>query len=244
MTRRSSLVLPTAALAVFVVVGSAESQSSAADDIMQKTRAMYVALRSYADTGAVLYESGSIKERHTFATVFNRSPRRFVLDFLKVGGIDRYVVWGDPDAFHTWWKTTGQQFDYPNPDNLPALNLSGAHNMGIGSKIPTLLYGKAPLLSDFSNFTDLVIDGTEDIGGRRCHRVSGTTRDVYAATGHEVAIRKMTVWIDVESLLIRKILEQRKTTPGDIWRTTTTYEPQANPTIDESRLRFTPPVPK
>jgi outer membrane lipoprotein-sorting protein len=244
MRRHSWLVLSPTILTVLVIVSSTESRLSAADDIMQKARAMYVALRSYVDTGVVLYESGSSKDRHTFTTLLNRSPRRFVLDFVKAGG-DRYVVWGDPDAFHTWWKTTGQQFDYPNPDNTPALSQSGAHNYGVGNKIPTLLYGRAPLLSDFANFTDLEIEGTEDIGNRHCHRLSGTTRDVYAATGREVNVRKMTVWIDVESLLIRRVVEQWKTTlPGDIKRITTTYEPQANPTIDEKRLRFTPPEPR
>ena len=98
MRRHSWRALLTITLTVPVIVGS--SPLSAADDIMQKTRAMYVALRSYADTGAVLYESGSIKDRHTFTTLLNRSPRRFVLDFVKMGG-DRFVVWGDPEAFHT-----------------------------------------------------------------------------------------------------------------------------------------------
>jgi len=228
----------TLAAEVFVPRGVA-----AAEDLFARSRAVYGSLQSYADSGIVLYESGpSIKDRHTFTTIFNRAPRRFVLDFHKLG-IDRYVIWGDPDAFHTWWRTTGQRFDYPNPDNLPALNLSDTK--GVGHKIPSLLYGRAPLLSDFSNFTDLTIERTEDVGGRRCQRVAGTTREVYAATGKEINVRKMTVWIDVESLLIRKVVEEMKTTlPGDIWRLTTTYEPQANPTIDESRLRFTPPVPK
>src|SRR5262249_40925853 len=160
--------------------------------------------------------------------------------FTKQGG-DRYVVWGDPDAFHTWWKTTGQQFDYPNPDNMPALNGSGRNTYSVGMKIPALLYGRARLLSDFANFTGLTDDGTEDVGGRRCHRVLGTTRDVSAATEKEVNVRKMTVWIDAESLLIRKIIEQWKALPGQISRMTTTYEPQANPALDENRFRFVAP---
>jgi hypothetical protein len=211
---------------------------------MQRSRAMYTSLRSYADSGVVIYEYGaSSKDRHTFTTSFNRTPRRFVLDFNKQGG-DRYVVWGEPEAFHTWWKATGQQFDYPNPDNMPALNGSGRNTFSVGLKIPTLLYGKAQLLSDFANYTDLTVDGTEDISGHRCHRVLGTTRDVYAATSKEVNVRKMTVWIDADSLLIRKVVEQWKALPGQISRMTTTYEPQANPTIEESRLRFTPPAPR
>src|SRR5580765_5301277 len=89
----------------------AERTLQADDDVMQRSRAMYAALNSYADTGVIVFEYGaSGKDQHTFATSFNRAPRGFRLEFNKQGG-DRYVVWGDSDAFHTWWKTTGQQFD-------------------------------------------------------------------------------------------------------------------------------------
>jgi outer membrane lipoprotein-sorting protein len=217
-----------------------EPTLAAADDVMQRSRAMYQALHSYADTGVVLKEYGtSTKDRHTFTTSFNRSPRRFVLDFHIQGG-DQFVVWGDPDAFHKWSKVTGQQFDYPNPDNIGAFNSSGYNTYSTVSKVPTLLYGKAPLLSDFANFADLEDGGAETIDGHRCLRVLGTSRDVYAATGKEVNVRKMTVWIDADSLLIRKVLEEWKPLPGQISRVTTTYSPQANPTIDDTRLRFTP----
>jgi len=51
----------------------------------------------------------------------------------------------------------------------------------------------------------------------------------------------MTVWIDAESLLIRRVVEEWKPLPGQVNRVTTTFEPQANPTLDESRFKFTPP---
>jgi outer membrane lipoprotein-sorting protein len=226
------------------VIGSAAPRITAADDILQRSRAVYGELRSYADTGVVLEEYGSgSKDRHTFATYFNRAPRRFFFDFRKDGG-DRYVVWGDRDAFHTWWKSTGVQDDYPNPNNVAAFSTADAHTYGSGLKIPALLYSKAPLQGTFANYTDAVVDGTEDVNGRRCHRLLGTTRDVYTATGREVSVRKLTVWIDAESLLIRKTLEQSKALPGQISRRTTTYDPQANPTLDESRFRFSPTASK
>lgn len=216
----------------------------AADDVMQRSRAVYAQLQSYADTGTVVNEYGSdATDRHTFVTRFNRAPRRFYLEFNKQGG-DRFVIWGDPDAYHTWWKTTGQEYDYPNPNNAPALSQSGRNTGGASTKIPTLLYAKAALLSDFSNFTDGELDGDEAVNGHRCHRILGTTRDVYQATGKEVNVRKFTVWIDAESLLIRKVVEEAKALPGERNRTITTFEPQANPTIDEAKFRFTPPEPR
>ena len=236
----AAVTVSSIAVVSFLAMSIAQPALLAADDVMQRSRAVYAALRSYADTGVVLNESGAAKDRHAFTTSFTRAPRGFLLDFRKQGG-DRYVVWGEPDAFHAWWKTTGEQYDYPNPDNLGALNGSGRNTYSTGTKIPTLLYAKAPLLSDFANFTDLVLDGTEDVAGRRCYRVLGTTRDVYAATQKEVNVRKMTVWIDADSLLIRKVAEQWKGLPGQISRVTTTYEPQANPTLDSKMFRFAPP---
>ena len=204
---------------------------------------MYGELRSYADSGVVLREYGSrtdpSRDRHTFTTYFSRSPRRFLLDFRKQGG-DQFVVWGDPDAFHTWWKTTGGRYDYPNPNNLPAINGSGANTSGSVLKIPTLLYGKAPLQGDLTYLRDVGSGGFETVDGRRCDRVTATTYGVYG-TGHEFNVHAITVWIDVESLLIRKIVEEWPPLPGQISRTTTTFEPQANPSLDEARFRFVPP---
>ena len=230
-----------AAVAVFLAL---PTRAQNADEILQKMRATYGALKSYSDTGVVLSEYGSSSEdRHPFTTYFNRTPRHFVLDFRKQGG-DRYVVWGDPDAFHNWWKTTGNQTDYPNPNNAPAISLSGRNTGGAALKIPTLLYSKAALGGDFNNFADVVLDGTEPISGRRCYRLIGRASDLYAATGKEVNTRKMTIWIDTESLLIRQVREEWKGLPGQRSRTTTTYQPQANPVLDDARLKFVPPEPK
>jgi Predicted periplasmic protein (DUF2092) len=214
---------------------------NAADDLWQRVRTTYGDLRSYADTGEIAIEYGvSSTDRHTFSTAFVRAPRHFLLDFRKQGG-DRYVIWADADAFHTWWKTTGQQSDYANPNNAPAISQSGRNTASAALKIPTLLYSKATLGGDFVNFTDATSDGSDTVAGHRCYRLLGTTRDVYAATGKEVNVRKLTLWIDAESLLIRKVLEEAKPLPGQRNRIVTTYEPRANVAVAESTFRFVPP---
>ncbi len=217
----------------------AAANAQNAGEILNRTRATYGAMRSYADTGVVVYEYGTAsQDRHAFTTSFNRAPRHFLLDFRKQGG-DRYVIWGDPEAFHTWWKTTGAQYDYPNPNNAGAISGSGRNTFGAGMKIPTLLYSKTPLGGDFNNFADVALEGTEEIGGHRCYRLSGKASDVYAASGREVNVRRFTVWIDAESFLIRKSREEPKVTlPGQRSRVTTTFEPQANPALDDRRFQF------
>jgi outer membrane lipoprotein-sorting protein len=224
-----------------VAVGSFPSAAAATDDILQRARALYADLRSYADTGVVIAEYGSSsRDEFKFVTRFSRSPRRFYLE----SSAGQFVIWGDPDAFHTWTKLTGDQYDYPNPNNSPAIALSAQQTHGVSGIVPPLLYSKAALGGVFRNFTDAADDGTETIGGHQCHRILGTTRDVYSATGREVNVRKLTVWIDADSALIRQVREEWRPLPGQRSRNTYVYEPQANPSIDDSRFRFTPPGPK
>ena len=214
---------------------------NAADDIWQRSRAAYAALKTYADTGTVLYEFGaSSQERDSFTTAFGREPRRFYFDFKKQGG-DRYVIWGDPDAFHTWWKATGGKQDYPNPNNAGALMLAGPTTVGAASKIPPLLYAKAQLPGDFTNISEMSVGSTETVDGHQSQRIVGTAYDVYGATGNHVNERRLTLWIDTESLLVRKAIEEWKPLPGQVNRRTTTFQPAANQPLDDSRFRFVPP---
>ena len=237
--RNKSIVV--VALLLLALTAFSARPGPANDDVLARCREMYAGLRSYADTGVVINEFGvSSKEQHAFTTNFNRAPRGFYFEFKKAAG-DRYVIWGDLEAFHTWWKTTAGRFDYPNPSNTGAFIGAEAQTFGASAKIPPLLYSKANLPNAFANFTDAVLDGEEDVGGHRCKRLVGTARDVYAATGREVNVRKMTVWIDAESLLIRKIVEEWKPLPGQVSRHTTVFEPQANPSPDGSKFKFTPP---
>lgn len=220
----------------------AVADTHAANDVFERSRAMYASLKSYADTGIVIYDfSINSHERHTFTTYFSRSPRGYYFDFKKEAG-ERFVIWGDPDAFHTWWSATNVKEDYPNPDNLGAFTTADVHSFGAAKKITLLLYSKAPMQGSFTNYTDAVNDGEEKIDGHTCYRLTGTAKDIYGATGRESNVRKMTVWIDKDSLLIRKVVEvPREILPGQINKTTTIYDPVANPTIDQTRFKFVPP---
>lgn len=241
MTSQSRLAKRMVWLMVSVAVLAGTAVAQSAESILQKTRDLYSQMKSYADTGVVLFEYGSSSEdQHTFSTAFNRSPRHVLLDFHKEGG-DQFVIWAAPDAFHTWWKMTGQQYDYPNPNNIPAISLSGQTTSGVAVKIPTLLYGKA-FGSAMLDLHDPELDGTEETGGHKCYRITGRAGDVYAQTGKEVNLHKVTVWIDADSFLVRKMVEDWKTLPGQRNRKTTNYEPRANPTLDDNQFEFRPPT--
>src|SRR6266478_9933177 len=123
---------------------------------------MYAALNSYSDTGIVTHDYGYTNspahDHHKFITSLKRSPRGFYFEFNKEGG-DRYVIWGEQQAFHTWWKATGVQSDYPNPDNAGAFTTSAVNTLGATSKIVPFLYKKGALPSDFAYMNDAVVEG-------------------------------------------------------------------------------------
>lgn len=239
-----------AAAALVAGSGALPGPIRASDDPLAQSRAVYAALKSYADTGTVLQEFGPaaapVRERHAFKTYY-RAPRHFFFDFTKgekPGGI-RFVIWGDGEAFHTWWSTTGLEETYPRGSGARAFVLSTHPTVGSSVLISPLLFAGAGLIGTLEELANVSLQGTETIGGRQCHKLAGVARSRYA-TGHEVNIRRTTVWIDVQSLLVRRVFEDtpRGTPAGSVSRVTTTFEPQANPTLDSSRFRFAVPSPQ
>lgn len=247
-TRKVTIAGAALHAAFACVIFSAPAYAQNASEILKKMKDAYAAMKSYADKAVVLDLPDAMSSnpvlaklsRYTFTTNFSRSPRRFLLDY-RTCDTCQYVVWADPDAFHNWNKATGDRYDYPNPNNTGAMTGSPAI-----SKIPTLLYSKAALLSDFNYYDDVELDGTEAIEGHGCYRLVGRAHDEYAATGRVVNVRKMTVWIDAESFLIRRISQDRGPTAGGGAHRIeqVTYQPQANPQLDGSRFRFVPPEPQ
>ena len=106
---------------------------------------------------------------------------------------------------------------------------------------PPLLYSKAGLAGAIPNFEPERLAGMEDVAGNKCYRLEGTTSDAYAQTGKKVDARNVTVWIDSTSYLVRKILEDRPAVPGTLNRITTTFNPQANPKLNDDSFQFAPP---
>jgi outer membrane lipoprotein-sorting protein len=219
---------------------------AAEDDILSRSRATYASLRSYADTGTVEIEfgpvGGTIKERHAFSTSY-RSPRLFHFDFTKHQKADRFVVWSDEQAFHTWWQTTGVETTFPKGQGSGAFLTATPLTKNAVTQIAPLLFSQAGLVGTLTEFGDASVVGTEIVGGRKCHKLVGIARSIYPATQRVVNVRKTTVWIDAETLLVRRVVEDApKGTPaGMVMRVTTTFQPQANPTLEDRRFTFVPP---
>jgi outer membrane lipoprotein-sorting protein len=221
------------------------SSLRADEDILVRSRKMYASLKSYADSGVVDYEFGQSsapqRERYTCRTSY-RAPRRFFFDFTKSTPGGRFVVWGDGDAFHTWWAATGVEDTHPRGTGARAFVLSTPQTSGASVLISPLLFPGAGLIGTLEEFADGAVEGTEMVGGRNCHKIVGVARSRYA-TGNETNVRRTTVWVDAETLLVRRVFEDtpRGTPTSLVSRRTTTLEPQADPPLDDSRFHFTPP---
>lgn len=249
LTLAVAAALPSARAAAQAPIMAAvlypRSASLRAADVLAQSRAAYAALQSYADSGSVVNEFGSgpahpMTERHRFRTLFRR-PRSFFFDFMKLGG-DRYVVWSDDQAFHSWWKTTGIQYDYPKGQGAGAFSGGAAQTKGSLVVIPPLLFTGAGLVGTMTQFTDAEDDGREAVDGHDCVRLVGVAKDVYPS-GKEVNVRKVIVWLDAKSLLVRRVFEDtpRGSMANAVNRYITTVDPQVNPKLDDGVFTFTPP---
>ena len=230
--------------ALALIISTAAAQLRAADGPLQRSRATYASLKSYADTGTVDFEFGPaaspIHERHRFTTYF-RAPRHFYFDFVKQQNVDRFVVWADDEAFHSWWQQPGLTETYPKGQGSTAFVTGSVPTLHAITLVPALLFSQARLAGTLTEIVDPTSAGTEPINGRPCFKITGTAKSVYQASGHETNIRKTIVWIDTESLLVRRVFEEMQGGAAvNVSRTTTTIDPQANPTLDDSRFKFTP----
>jgi hypothetical protein len=213
--------------------------------VLARSRVLYGSLRSYADTGTVDVEFGPpgnvINERHTFQTHY-RAPRHFSFDFTAHRNVDRFVVWSDDVAFHTWWKATEIESTYPKGQGTTAFVTGSVPTKNALMQIAPLLFTNAGLAGTLTEFGEATSRGSELVGGRLCHKLVGIARSAYR-TGHEHNVRPTTIWIDKETLLVRKVFEDTPpgTPAGSVFRITTTFEPALNPALDDSRFTFVPP---
>ena len=216
-----------------------------AEDILAKSRAAYAALKSYADTGTIVVEYGHAadpsKDVHTFSTYF-RSPRHFYFDYHKTSETGRLVVWSDDQAFHSWWQDTGNEDEYPKGRGASVFTSSSYPTTGSINLISPWLFPGAGLIGTLTDFGDASLAGTESIGGRKCHKIVGVAKSVYQS-GYVTAVRRTTVWIDVETMLVRQVFENFATsgTALHVNRMTTTLIPHANPPLEDKHFQFTVP---
>ena len=212
-------------------------------DVMAQSFAAYAALQSYADSGTITDEYGSVgspsRDVSRFRTLIRR-PRFYFFEFLKHDDLDRGVVWANLEGLHVWYRVAASVTDYPVTNETPAFNQNEYSTRSTITLVAPLFFSKARLTGTLTELTDPQQVGMEAIDGHPCHKIVGIAKQVYQ-TGYEANKRRTTVWVDVQSFLVRKIFEEWKAPPGTVQRRITTLSPHANPTLDDARFAFTPP---
>jgi outer membrane lipoprotein-sorting protein len=240
MTTFRTALIVVACAGLFLVHGRPVAASS--DDVLAKTEAAYAALKSYSDTGSVDTEfgpkEGLVREHHTFKTLY-RAPRHFLFDFVKAESADRFVVWADDEAFHSWWQATGVAELYPKGQGAGVFVTGSVPTLSALVQIAPLLFSGAGLSGPVTEFGDGKVAGSEAVNGHPCQKLVGVGKSMYG-TGAVVNVRPMTIWIDAQTSLVRRVFED-SSDGATISRSTTTFDPQVNPTLEDAKFQFTPP---
>lgn len=231
------------------------ASQAALPEVLTKSMAQYATLTSYADTGTITVDTGGTLEEARFATYFRRPTRDLLFDFQALSSttvstkfkIDmsgyRTVVWMFKGEMQTYDQALSTHERITPDAQVSALQGTGHPTHGSSIMITSLLYPEARMPSAIRQIQEATLVGVEDITGRRCHKVTGTAF-AYYPSGQRTGVRPVSVWIDTETLLIRRVLEDTPEGYGDgkgVLRYTFDYVPQANPAIDDSRFQFSVP---
>jgi outer membrane lipoprotein-sorting protein len=244
---RAAVVLRAALVLAAVVATVTARAHSAQDDLFARVQKAYGSLKSYADTGTVLYEgTGSTVLHHTFKTYF-RAPRHLYFEFNedKADGGSRLVLWGEGQDFQTWSSDGGVHNVYPKGQGRTAFVAATYPTNGVATLIPSLLFPNVGLVSTIAEMGDTTSAGSEAVAGRPAQKLTGIAQSTYG-TGYVHNVRRVALWIDPDTLLVRKFFQDTPKgygsgAPGSRLRITVTFEAQANPTLDDSKFKFTPP---
>lgn len=248
-----AVVVAAAMLAAALGGEAARAQSVSGAELLARTVAVYPTLASYADSGTVVREAPGLVDRWKFKTYYRRDSLDFYFDFVGVDSrstmtmdtsYHRVVLWmikGDLQSFN---KQMRRHETVPRAGGNQPAALQGAvvPTAGTSTLIPGLIYAKANLNGTIRQLREVVDAGVETLDGRRCHKLIGTATEYYPS-GARTNERQVTVWIDPDTQLIRKVFEDTPTghLRGSFSRLTITIEPQANPSLDDSSFQFTVP---
>ena len=255
--RNSILSFAFALVAATPLVARALPQTAfKADDVITKMRAAYAALTSYADSGTVLEENSGFTDRYNFRTLFSRDPRNMLIEFRSIASEyknghrlplpSQVALWLEKGDLHTWYSKTEAHETYKaedGPQQVNALKSANYSTLGISILVPSHFYTKSGLASALHATEEAEADGFETVNGRRCFRIRGVERWRYPS-GRETGVRPVTLWIDAETYLVQKILQDtpRGYPRGQISRRTTTLKHLGNPKLEPAQFRFKVPT--
>jgi hypothetical protein len=229
-----------------------------AEDLLAKSMAVYDGLTSYADSGTVTDQFNETLEVSHFRTFLRRPPLNFYFewgrrvdistkrqaDSLSMPG-KQQVFWLVNGDLQTYKRdgSSAEHKTYPRGSNQPeALAMAKAGTYDAITLIPSLLFRKAKLVGPLQEIAEISLAGTERVGGHTCHKLVGIAQSVYPS-GAISNVRPITVWIDTETLLIRKVFTDKPKNYdlNAIRRYIWTADPVADPKLDDAKFQFAIP---
>lgn len=223
-------------------------------DVLKRSMALYPTLTSYADTGTVLVDSGGVKDRAKFKTYF-RQPTDLFFEYYDHVSTSGTVPITMPTHLVVWmlngemehWNGAAQSHEIisrASGRQVSALLGVSTASQGAAGLVPSLIFSTSRIVGPIQEVFQASLAGEEVLDGRKCHKVMGVARSVYP-TGAVTNIRAVTVWVDAESLLIRKVFEDTpKGYPrGAQLHKTVVYQPQANVPLDAAKFQYKVPKP-
>lgn len=207
---------------------------------------VYASCHSYMDEGEAItefiYNDNSKRKTSTrpFATAFAR-PSDFRFEFRDRYREDsewkHYIVWQSGESVLTWWSIQ------PGVEAQPNLMLAIAGATGVSSgsaiAISNLLMPDTIQCNGILSLTDLEIMGKETIGDAPTYKIQGNRR--WQGREDKSHQSKLTIWIDIQTLLILQTFTTRQHEDFET-ETTTTYRPQINVIVPSDKLAFNPPA--
>lgn len=260
--RHPAAVLPALALAAWTATAAPATPEAggrrAAEDLLAKSKATYDALTSYADSGTAVAENEDNLQVGHFRTFLRRPPLSFYFEWgrrVMISTKQRADSLSMPGKQLVYWLVDGdlqvytrdgkyaEHKTYPRDSNQPAaLAMAKAGTYDGITLIPSLLFRKAKLVGPLQEIAEITLAGTEEVGGHSCHKLVGIAQSVYPS-GAITNVRPIAVWIDTQTLLIRKVFtDTPKNYPlNAIARYTWTLDPVPNPKLDDGKFQFTIP---
>jgi hypothetical protein len=250
MRNTSSLAACVLVGTLLATVGPARAEDGM--DLLKRSMALYSTLPTYADSGTAVREGPGLVDRWKFQTWFQR-PLNFRFDFQGVTSTSAGLTVDSSSQHIVLWMIEGELQSFnrqmrshntvPRTGNQPAelLNAS-AGTAGTSVLIPSLLFAKAQLPGSIRQIREAAHAGYESINGHRCHKIVGQAAQYYPS-GQMTNVRQVTVWLDAQSLLVRKVFEDTpKGYPSSAYlRLTIVLDPQMNPQLQDANFRFSVP---
>lgn len=243
------------AVAAVALVPALQART-ALPEVLKSAVATYAALQSYADTGTIRIEVPGIVDEARITTRFRRATGDLYFEYQGLTSTNpgtkftidmrghRTVVWMAQNEMQKYdFGSRTHEIVPPGNGQVQALQGLAYPTRGTSILIPSLLYPKAQLPSAILQLESAAVTGIDTVGGKRCHKIVGTAAARYPS-GQRTGARPVTVWIDAEANLIRRVFEDTPEgyAPGAYQRTTITLEPQAGPSIPDTGFQFTPPA--